>query len=263
MPGDNGYVSFSRLSSYLTCSLQFYFRYIRQEEPVLVSSNLLLGGGLHFGHLLIYEGMSNGGIPPLAKVQEGVVEEILMRQRISPPVKFSNGGTIDQLIAEAQGLTEAMYRAVKPEPVVAANLEERVDLVDQDGRRLDKQLLVIYDLIVGNGDGECIVDLKTAKQAFSPDKLRWDLQSTAYLYARAITNGGHPVSFRFDVLKKSKTPNFSSHPVTRTPADFARFISIIKKVDQGIKAGIFLPSKGSMYCGSCGYAEPMCSTWCG
>ena len=262
MSGDNGYWSFSRLSAYLTCSLQFMFRYIRRENPVLVSSNLLLGGGLHFGHLLIYEGMANGGIPPLKEVQEGVAEEILMRHQISPPVKFSNGGTIDQLIAEAQVLAEAMYRGVKSEPVVAINKEERVDLADLDGRRLAKQLLVIYDLIVGNGAGECIVDLKTAKQAFSPDKLRWDLQSTAYLYARAVTNGGHPVSFRFDVLKKSKTPDFSSHPVARTSADFARFISIIKGVDRGIKTGVFLPNRGSIGCSSCGY-EPMCVDWKG
>jgi hypothetical protein len=239
------------------------FRYVcRDVEPDSVSSNLLLGGGLHFGHQLVYEGLADGGIPPLRQVQDGVVEEILTRRKISPPIKFSNGGDLDQLIAEAQVLTEVMYRSVKPEPVIAVNLEEKVDLADQDGRRMDMQLLVVYDLIVGNGDGETIVDLKAVKQAFSPEKLRWDLQSVAYLTARTISNGGHPVSFRFDVLKKGKTPDFSSHPVTRTPADFARFISIIKGVGKGISSGVYLPNRGCISCSSCGYHES-CSRWPG
>lgn len=260
MPGDSPMVwSFSRLSTFLSCSLQYWWKYHSQEEPVSVSSSLLLGSGIHYGHQLIYEGMAQGKIPSLAEVKDGVIEEIRLRQKISPPVKYSNGGDIDKLVAEAQTLTEVLYRSVKPEPVVSVNEEEIVDLTDGEGDQIGK-LKVIYDLIVGDGKGETIVDLKTAK-TFQEERLRWDLQPSCYLLARRnINNGEVPVSFRFDVVKKCRQPVLVQYPVIRDESDFQRLIAIVRLVEKGISAGIFLPNRGSMSCHSCGY-EPLCAGW--
>jgi len=260
----NGYWSYSRLSRWLTCSLLYKLEYIDQKEPALLSGNLILGTGIHYGHQIFYEGMANGGVPCLKDVQEAVVEEIRMRARVSPPIKYSNGGDLDSLIEEAKCLTGAMYHALPREQVVAVNHEEIVTILDEDGVALDKPLKVIYDLVVSSkSGGEVIVDLKTAKQAFSPEKLRWDLQPTCYLVARGASNGHKPLSFRYDaIIKKKKKPEFVQYSAYRGPEDVKRLVAVIKAVDQGIRHGVFIPNRGSMSCHACGY-EQECSTWQG
>jgi CRISPR/Cas system-associated exonuclease Cas4 (RecB family) len=252
------------LNRWLTCSLLYKLEYIDQKEPALLSSNLILGTGIHFGHQIFYESLAaNGGVPCLKDVQEAVVEEIRMRARVSPPIKYSNGGDLDALIREAEVLTETMYRALPREQVIAVNHEETVPIVDEDGVTLDKPLKVVYDLVVASKNGgEVIVDLKTAKQAFSPEKLRWDLQPTCYLVARGASNGHKPLSFRYDAILKKKKPEFVQYPAFRGPDDRKRLVAVIKAVERGIRHGVFVPNRGSMSCHSCGY-EQECSTWCG
>lgn len=257
----NGYWSYSRLSRWLTCSLLYKLEYIDQKEPALLSGNLILGTGIHYGHQIFYEGMANGGVPCLKDVQEAVVEEIRMRARVSPPIKHSNGGDLDSLIEEAKCLTETMYHALPREQVVAVNHEEIVPIVDEDGVALEKPLKVIYDLIIKNGTGEVIVDLKSAR-SFQEYRLKFDLQPSCYIASRRITNGNAPVSFRYDVILKKKKPEFVQYPAYRGPDDLKRLVAVIKAVDRGIRHGVFIPNRGSMSCASCGY-ESECSAWCG
>jgi hypothetical protein len=255
--------SFSRLSAYLTCGLQYYLKYCAQVEPTVVSSNLLLGSGVHYAHQLIYENMAKHGRPPsLQDVLDGVNEEMRLRHKISPPVQYKNGGDLEALVKEAQTLTETLYGSVTPEPVVSVDQTEIVDLIDGQGYPLGK-LQVVYDLIVGNGEGETetIVDLKTAKQQLAEDRLRWDLQPSCYLLARKLSTGRMP-GFRFDVLLKRKVPEFSQHPVARSQSDFDRLLGIIRNVDRGIREEVFMPHRGCISCSSCGW-EQACSAWTG
>ena len=252
--------SYSRLSCYVNqCSLQYFFRYCTDIEPVMVSSNLILGSGVHTGHEMIYSGMMHGQIPTLKEVKEGVEEDIRIREHIAPEVKYNNGGDLDQMVAEALKLTKVLYASVKPEPVVAVNLEEVVDLVDHRGQHIGK-LRVIYDLITGNGEAETIVDLKSAKQKIPESRLLWDLQPTCYQVARQASTGKTP-GFRYDVLYKKKSPEFESIPVIRDPQkDAERLIAVIRGVARGVSKGVFLPNRGSMNCASCGW-EKYCSSW--
>lgn len=253
--------SYSRISCYLNCSLQFYFRYLVDIEETLVSSNLILGSGVHLGHEMIYAGMKQGKLPTLKEVKEGVEEDIRIREHIAPEVKYCIGDDLEKLVAQALGLTELLYNkiTVNPEPVVSVNEREIVDLVDHRGKYVGK-LQVIYDLIVGNGDGETIVDLKTAKQKYSESKITWDAQPTCYMYVRRATTGKTP-GFRYDILyKKKKSPDFDSIPVFRGQGDFDRLIGIVRGVDRGVRKGVFLPNRNSMFCASCGW-EPYCASW--
>jgi len=258
-----GYWSFSRINSYLSCSLKYFFRYISDEVPESVSANLILGSGVHYGHELIFKGMQKGHIPPLQDVLDEILEDILLREKINPPILFSNGGDFDQLIQEAQRLTTCLYKNVIPEKVVAVDLEETVPLID-NGTTLQKPLKVIYDLIVETEDGEeLVVDLKTAKCRFGQQKIQYDLQPSCYLYARGISGGVHvPRSFRYDVLLKNKTPKFIQYPTSRGRDDYQRLISIIKMVDRAVSKGIWLANRSSFFCKTCEF-EQACRNWKG
>lgn len=251
--------SFSRVSAYISCSLQFYFRYVAQIPPSLVSGNLLLGSGIHKGHQLLYEGMQKGEIPPLRTVIEGVVEEILQRKTTSPPIKFSNDGNLDTLIHEAKLLTEVLAESIEPEEVIAIDHEEVVQISDGNGYLAS--LKVIYDLIVRDRSGqETIVDLKTAR-TFPEERCKFDLQPTCYALARKLSTGQIP-SFRFDVLLKRKCPSFTSYEATRDEASFIRLLGIIKAVERGVESGVFIPNRASISCANCGFQEK-CADWRG
>jgi len=263
MSAPESYWSYSRLTTYLSCSLAYFFRYLSDEKPESVSANLLLGSGVHYGHELIYRGMMNGGIPNLDDILDEVSEDIVLREKLNPPILFSNGNDLDDLISEARRLTECLFRSVSPEKVVAVDLEETVPILDY-GKPLGTPLKVIYDLIVEGDDGEeIVVDLKTTRCRFQQPKLDWDLQPTCYLYARGISGGnGKRRSFRYDCLLKKKEPEFVQYPANRGKADFQRMVSIVKTVSDGIKHGIFIPNRGSYFCGTCEW-EKACRDWKG
>jgi len=257
-----GYWSYSRITTYLSCSLSYFFRYLSDEEPESVSANLILGSATHYGHELLYRGMTKGIIPPLTDILDEVSEDILLRKKINPPIIFSNGGDLDSLIEEAQRLTECLYNSAKPEKIVAVDLEENVPLID-NGTTLPKNLKVIYDLIVADDGAEIVVDLKTAKCRFGQQKIQWDLQPTCYLYARGVSGGVHlPRSFRYDVLLKNKTPLFIQYPTSRDRDDYQRLISIIKMVDRGVSSGVWIPNRSSFFCKTCEFAQA-CQNWKG
>lgn len=260
MAADNAITwSYSRVSAYISCSLQFFFKYVAKIPPSLVSGNLILGSGVHKGHQLLYEGMQKGDVPPLRTVQEGVIEEILLRQKTSPPIKFSNGGDLETLIREAKILTEVLVESISPEEVVAVDLEEVVQI--SDGNGFLASLKVIYDLIVRDKSGqEIVVDLKTAR-TWPEERCKFDLQPSCYLLARKISTGRIPF-FRYDVLLKRKCPEFSSYEATRNQESFNRLLGIIKAVERGIQSCVFIPNRGSIHCAGCGYQEK-CSEWVG
>ena len=259
----SGYWSYSRISTYLSCSLSWYFRYISDEEPAAVSSNLLLGSAVHFGHELLYKGMMKGNIPDLPEILEQVSDDILIRKKINPPILFKDGEDIDTLIEEAQRLTECLYNSAKPEKIIAVDLQENVPLLE-DGESILLPLKVIYDLIVETADGEeIIVDLKTTRCRFSNQKLEWDNQPSCYLYARKVSGGnGIKRSFRYDCLLKNKTPKFLQYHTNRNQSDFERLIAIIKMVDRGVRSGVFLPNRSSFFCGTCPW-DQLCRNWRG
>ena len=261
--GNTGYWSYSRITTYLSCSLSYFFRYISDEEPASVSSNLILGSAVHYGHELLYRGMKHGTIPALSDILDEVAEDILIRKKLNPPIVYpKSGGDIDGLIEEAQRLTECLYNSAKPEKIVAVDLEENVPLID-NGATLPKPLKVIYDLIVAGDGAEIVVDLKTAKCRFGQQKIQWDLQPTCYLYARGISGGVHVRrSFRYDVLLKNKTPLFIQYPTSRDRDDYQRLISIIKVVDRGINSGVFIPNRSSFFCSTCEWGQ-LCQDWKG
>jgi CRISPR/Cas system-associated exonuclease Cas4 (RecB family) len=259
----SSYWSYSRITTYLSCSLSWFFRYISDEEPATVSSNLILGSAVHYGHELLYRGMKKGNIPAITDILEEVSEDILFRKKLNPPILFSNGGDIDSLIEEAWRLTECLYKSVKPEKIVSVDLEENVPLLE-NGEPILLPLKVIYDLIIETDDGdEVVIDLKSSRQRFQNSKLDWDLQPACYLYARGITGATNARrSFRYDVLLKNKTPKLIQYPTSRCQADFERLISIIKTVDRGVRNGVFMPNRGSYFCSTCEW-ERLCRDWRG
>jgi hypothetical protein len=147
------------------------------------------------------------------------------------------------------------------EEVVAVEHEFEVPLVDPStGEVFDRPLRGVFDLVVRDVDGSpIVVDLKTAASRYSALRLTTDLQATTYSYAASrLWKGG--ARFRFDVVLKQRKPSLEQVEVIRGPADYLRFITLVRMVERSIAADVFLPNDGSYFCQGCAFREP-CGAW--
>jgi len=119
---------------------------------------------------------------------------------------------------------------------------------------LDKPLIGEFDLIVEDGQDNCVVDWKTSSRKWSEDKAHSDFQATVFSYAYHKIHGSAPL-FRFDVITKTKTPELTSHYTQRNADSFIRFEYLAHKVDDGVSKGVFMPNEGNFGCVDCPYAS--------
>ena len=107
---------------------------------------------------------------------------------------------------------------------------------------------------------DTIVDFKTAARMWSDDRPAKDLQATVFSYAFEKVHGRRPVSFRFDVVTKTKTPAVKHLYTSRDDGHYQRLEKLFLTADRGIQAGVFLPNESSYACVDCPFAD-RCSEW--
>lgn len=124
---------------------------------------------------------------------------------------------------------------------------------------LSKPLIGEYDMLVEDGNNECIVDWKTSSSKWPTGKADRDLQAAIFCYARMKQTGKTPL-FRFDVVTKTKTPCAESHYTERREYDFGRFELLARTIESAVRKGIFLPNETGFSCLECPYKNK-CRLW--
>jgi hypothetical protein len=124
---------------------------------------------------------------------------------------------------------------------------------------LSKPLIGEFDLLVEDGDHECIVDWKTASSKWAPGKAHQELQATVFCYARTKQAGRNPL-FRFDVVTKTRTPCAESHYTQRNEADFQRFELLAQTIESAVQRDVFYPNETGFSCADCPY-KTKCRQW--
>ena len=120
----------------------------------------------------------------------------------------------------------------------------------------------VLDLVEEDESGTLIiVDWKTAGKSYSRDDVDKNLQLT--LYSLAVRENGfkdREVLLRFDVMVKTKTPQFHQYYSVRTEADERKLAKKIRQVWDGISKGVFIPKDGHWKCKGCAY-QKACEEW--
>ena len=124
---------------------------------------------------------------------------------------------------------------------------------------LSKPLIGEFDLLVEDGDHECIVDWKTASSKWASGKAHQELQATVFCYARTKQAGRNPL-FRFDVVTKTRTPCAESHYTQRNEADFQRFELLAQTIESAVQRDVFYPNETGFSCADCPY-KTKCRQW--
>lgn len=252
------YLSASRLKSFHTCRLQWYFRYIEQL-PSKGSPSLLVGKVVHAvlqaWNLARWRG-EDSSVERMDLVFEacwihGCEEEAMIWNSTDEEAK-EKGGALSIL---RHYLTHTpIPQEEKPQAV-----EVRVER-DLDAHGLPP-LVGIIDLVRAGGN---IVDFKTSARSpdtfMAPHQNEIQLSCYALLYREAT---GHPESgFELHHLVKTKEPKLIVTPLSpMAPDQIRRLVRIMESYVRGIEAEDFVPSPG-MHCSWCDYFAA-CRRWKG
>jgi len=147
--------------------------------------------------------------------------------------------------------------------VVDVEVPLTATLYREDGEPTDYKLAGVIDVIFKDQQGNLIVvDNKTAARAMAQNTADENHQMTSYAYLLAANKyvfPTAPVTCRFDVFRKLKTPKIEHVYTSRTADDRRRFARIANGVLDAIDAGVFIP-QSSWLCADCGYQDA-CGKW--
>jgi putative RecB family exonuclease len=261
---DEPHISFSQINCYMNCPLKYRFQYIDQLEADFVPSAIPFGSSLHEALAFFYRGLrdykSRYSLDALIDIFKCDWE---LRNQ-SEPVRYDHGDTKDRMTNLAISMLKAFYENVTPGEVIVVEQPFCLRKMDNNGDKpLPLPLVGTIDLVERDKDGKIwAVDHKSASRKYSESKIEDDLQLTIYTCAVArskLANGDKEFNARFDVLTKTKTPEFVTCPTTRVENDHRRLMKILREILTAIENGVFYPIPGWM-CGSCQYSNA-CSNW--
>jgi putative RecB family exonuclease len=155
MNKDDRHLSYTQVSTYLTCALRYRFQYVDQIPPAFVSASLAFGSGIHEAVGAFYQMVLQGD-----ELKPGQMLDVYRQAWVSrrEQVRFFNGDNETSLLDKAEQLLTVFHESFNP-AVAILGVEEffAMDL----GNVPPFQGYI--DLIEQSPEGRiAVVDLKTA-----------------------------------------------------------------------------------------------------
>lgn len=252
--------SYSQVSQFLRCPLQYYFERVAKLPRPHVSSSLVLGGSIHKALAEFHRHLQAGQVLSLARVQRVFLDAWLESEQAGP-VQYREKDSKDQAIEQGQALLELYLKEPPTEKILAVEQTFLVPLFTSQGEVLEKPLMAVPDLICQGENRILVKEFKTSGRRFSEIETDGLMQASCYVHAVQEYLGG-PVAVRYVVLVKTKTPQVQCLDTVRDEDDIARIGDIVQSIERAIQAGIFYPVESPMNCSSCAFFKP-CREWKG
>ncbi len=251
------YVSASRLKSFLTCRLKFFYEKVQKlKKPT--GPNLHFGKAVHAGLQHYNLARWRGGDRSEDSVV-GAFHEAYDRDNPLEPVSW-------------EGPEERAELRAKGDPLIRAFLATQVNAPDQKPAGVEVSLeaeipslalplLGVIDLLKAD---YCPVDYKTIGSTPDLRLESWlhEIQITGYSLLIEDATGEKAPGGELVFLVKTKTPKVISHFLpapTQTQRD--RFARLVETYATGVANEDYYPSPG-MHCGWCPFRAE-CSAWKG
>lgn len=250
--------SYSSISQYLRCPLQFFFQRILDLPSPTVSSNLALGGAVHAALAEYHRQLKDS--EPICP--ETVVKSLLDswgERETEETILFRDGDTRESSIDQGVHLVELYLKEPPPEGIIAIEKTFIVPLYNSQGEYLETPLVAITDLITFREEGLKVSEFKTSGRALSESEAETSLQPTCYVHAVRESLGQEP-SIEYTVLVKTKTPKVQRLQTTRYQEDCGRLGDLVQTIQRAVDLGIFYPVENPMNCSSCAYRS-QCREW--
>jgi len=232
------YQSFSSLSTYMRCGIQYAMRYVEGiKTPPAVA--LITGSAGHKGvEVNMVQKIDTRVDLPLDEVLDATAGEFDVRaEEVEDWEGVKPGAEKDNIIGLMKVVHTKHFPKVQPAQV------EQEYILDIQGQKMKAYI----DLI---DDRDVVRDNKFVKRAKSQGDTDKDMQLSLYSYATRKTD------VAFDCMIKGKN-DVKTVTSKRDIRDWERIETIIPALVKGIKAGIFLPAEPTHWCCS----EKFCGYW--
>jgi putative RecB family exonuclease len=254
-PGDPlEYLSASRLKSFLTCRLKFYYeKVLGLRAPS--SPNLQIGKAVHAGLEAFHRARWQGGDTDTPAILDAY-RKAYAEQESEDPVEYEEKDRED-CVATGERVLRAYLESE------LANDPRRILGVETYLRREDDALPIplvgVLDLV---REGGVPVDFKTVGATPDLEDEAWshELQLVAYWLLLADATNEMPAPAELVYLVKTKTPKIIQHRLPPVDAiKIERFKRLTEVYVDGVKRGEFYPSPG-MHCRWCEF-RGRCRAW--
>ncbi len=256
-PGDPmAYLSHSRLKSFLTCRLRFFFEKVLGLKAPATSS-LQIGKAVHAGLQFFHMARWRGGDVAPAAIQQAYAKAY-DEMEAADPVEYEDKGRQDceETGSRVLGAYLGSDLAADPRRILGVEAYLRME-----GGDLPLPLVGVVDLVVA---GNVPVDFKTVAATPNLEDEAWqnELQLTAYHLLLKDAVGEEPGPGELVHLVKLKTPKVIRQvlPVV-DQLRIDRFKSLADAYVDGVSRADYYPSP-SMQCRWCGF-RGQCAAWAG
>jgi putative RecB family exonuclease len=250
--------SYSSISQYLRCPLQYYFDRVLKLPKPSVGGGLVLGSAIHAALADYHLSLQRGTPTTIDKLQRVFSANWAIREA-ERPIQYKSGENRIVLIATGIALLETYLKEPPPEGIVGVEQELLVPLINSRGEHLETPLAAVVDLITRHEDGLKVHEFKTSARAYGESEVATSLQATCYVNA-AWHHYGEWVAVEYDVLIKTKTPKFQRIATARNETDLERLGDIVENVERAVDEMIFFPIETPLNCSTCPFLEP-CRQW--
>lgn len=252
------YISWSAISTYRTCPLRYYFRYVVGLSEETVSSSLVFGGAIHAAFEHHFNELMAGSPAPDHDTLLAAFWEA-WRQREPETVRFAKGEDLNSIGALADRVLEAFSGSdlARPEGrLVGVEEELRGELTPEV-----PELLARIDLLMETDSELSVTDFKSSRSRWSAEQVA-DAGEQLLLYgslARELAPQ-KPLRLQFGVVTKAKQPTIECYVVDAAEYRIDRAKRVVERVWQGIESRTFYPAPSPMSCPGCPFREA-CHQW--
>ena len=254
------YLSHSAVSTYQSCPLKYYFRYVAGLPEETVSAALVFGGAIHQATEAHFRALLQGEpAPSLDELIEAYRQP--WSEHDGQEVQYARNSGREQL----DDLAHRMLTAFVDSDVAQPN--GRILGIEEEltGELLPDvpDLLARIDLLVETDDAVVLTDVKTARSRWSSDQVTASA-GQLLLYQELVRPlaTGKPLRLEFAVLTKTKSPEVVRYVVPSDSHRIDRTKQVVQRVWDGIQSELFYPAPSPLQCPSCPY-QAECAAWSG
>ncbi|MFO0564312.1 MAG: PD-(D/E)XK nuclease family protein [Polyangiaceae bacterium] len=251
-PAVTNYLSWSRISAFVRCPRQYFFRYVEHVPPDHRPVALVFGTAWHDA---VGEYLEQAGKPTTDELVEVFAESFdhdIHEQDV--PVLFDDDETREDLVETARRMIQA-FRAKVPPPDELLDRERSFSL--ELSHPVTCEILPVpvvgsIDAVVRRGDERFLLEIKSAKRRWGADQIETDGQTTCYqIAAREL---GYPdAKLELFVTTKARKPDVQLERLVRHRGDEAEFAELAFGVLGAIESGVDFRLRGWM-CRTCPWA---------
>lgn len=254
-----GYLSHSQLSLFRGCPRKFAYVYVEKATPEFQPVSLIFGGSIHAAMELHFRRQLEGLSSDAGDLMHAFVEAWQAQCDSQPdtPVRFNKGESFDDVRDLARRIIDVFLAspASKPHGEIVGIEEQLTVTLASDL----PDLLAKVDLVTRMPDSLHVVDWKTSRSRWTPDKAAENAEQLR-LYSRMVRQMAEglqvPVALHFVVVTKAKSPMVQvlDVPTPNQASDRGEaklLTDNVRQVWTAIKAGVDYPAPSPMQCSTC------------